>query len=47
MREAMTGCGLAPALQERLFRSLAPLAHQMVNAGDDVPREPLGDAVME
>ncbi|MDA1003211.1 MAG: truncated hemoglobin [Chloroflexi bacterium] len=28
----------------RILEGLGPLAHHMVNANDDIPREPLGDA---
>ena len=30
----------------RILEGLGPLAHHMVNAGQDVPREPLGDAFL-
>lgn len=35
---------LAPADIEEIMAGLGPLAHHMVNATEDVPREPLGDA---
>jgi hemoglobin len=43
MREAMTASGVPCDDQELIFENLGPLAHHMVNAGEDVPREPLGD----
>lgn len=47
MREAMTAHGVPRDVQSVLFERLGPLAHHMVNAGQPVPREPLGDAWME
>ena len=46
MREAMAAAGLSDDELKSVFEALAPLAHHMVNADDDVPREPLGDAVL-
>ncbi len=46
MREAMTAQGVSTEDQEPIFKALAPLAHHMINANDDVPREPLGDLRM-
>jgi hemoglobin len=43
MRLAMGACGVPADVQEFVFERLGPLAHHMVNANDDVPREPLGD----
>jgi hemoglobin len=43
MRQAMNDCDWDAALITELFENLAPLAHHMVNANDDIPREPLGD----
>jgi len=47
MREAMQYRGVADADISFVFERLGPLAHHMVNAGEDVPREPLGDVRME
>jgi hemoglobin len=47
MREAMLANGVAEADARVIFERLAPLARHMVNEGDDVPREPLGDVRME
>jgi len=46
MREAMQEHGLAEGDLRLVFERLAPLAHHMVNANEDVPREPLGDVRM-
>ena len=46
MREAMTAQGVSSEQQAAIFKGLGPLAHHMVNAGEDVPREPLGEARM-
>jgi len=46
MREAMQEQGLGESELRPIFERLAPLAHHMVNANDDVPREPLGDIHM-
>ena len=43
MREAITATGSAEAAGRAIFERLGPLAHHMVNEGQDVPREPLGD----
>jgi hemoglobin len=40
MREAMTEEGVPAETQRVIFEALAPLAHHMVNAGQDVPRTP-------
>lgn len=40
MREAMTEEGVSPEVQRVIFEALGPLAHHMVNAGQDVPRTP-------
>lgn len=40
MREAMTEEGVSPDVQRVIFEALGPLAHHMVNAGQDVPRTP-------
>lgn len=47
MRAAMAECGVLPEDAAVIFDRLAPLAHHMVNANDDVPREPLHDAKLE
>ena len=47
MREAMTAHNVPREAQDVMFERLGPLAHHMVNAGLDVPREPLGDAFMQ
>ncbi|MBI2767851.1 MAG: globin [Chloroflexi bacterium] len=44
MREAMTANGVPSGVQAHVFERLGPLAHHMVNAGENVPREALGDA---
>jgi len=41
MRQAMKDQGWDAAFISTLYGNLAPLAHHMVNANDDVPREPL------
>ena len=41
MRQAMKDEGWDAAFISTLYGNLAPLAHHMVNANDDVPREPL------
>jgi hemoglobin len=43
MREAIAAQGVAAEDVRAIFERLAPLAHHMVNEGQDVPREPLGD----
>ncbi len=47
MREAWNEVGVPRELQDPVFERLAPLARHMVNATDDVPREPLGDAYLD
>jgi hemoglobin len=46
MREAMTTEGVDADLQAAIFKGLGPLAHHMINAHEDVPRERLGDVRM-
>lgn len=46
MREAMTAQGVPAEEQAAIFKGLAPLAHHMVNADEDIPREALGDVRM-
>ena len=41
---ALRTCGVAQADIEEIMGGLGPLAHHMVNADEDVPRGPLGDA---
>jgi hemoglobin len=43
MREAMTEHGVSAEEQGVIFQHLGPLAHHMVNASEDVPRERLGE----
>jgi hemoglobin len=47
MREAMVAQGVAGDDVRVIFERLAPLAHHMVNEGQDVPREPLGDVRLQ
>lgn len=47
MREAMAEAGMTQDELKVIFESLGPLAQHMVNAGQDVPREPLGEAKLE
>lgn len=44
MRAALDECGVSAEVATVIFDRLTPLAHHMVNAHDDVPREPLGEA---
>ena len=44
MRDAMVQCDVAEDDTRAIFERLKPLAHHMVNEGQDVPRDPLGDA---
>lgn len=47
MREAMKANGVGDEAQALIFERWGPLAHHMVNDGEDVPREPLGDAILQ
>ncbi len=47
MREAMAACGVAAGDARVIFEGLGPLAHHMVNEGQDVPRAPIGDVRLE
>lgn len=47
MQQAMAENGVSAADLKVIFERLGPLAHHMVNAHEDVPREPLGDAYLE
>lgn len=47
MREAWQEAGVPVDIQATVFESLGPLARHMVNAGQDVPREPLGEAFLQ
>ena len=46
MREAMIAHGLPREAIDQLFEKLAPLAKHMVNAHEDVPRELIGDVIL-
>ncbi|MGE5594567.1 MAG: globin [Hyphomicrobiales bacterium] len=46
MRQAMIEEGVSAEARDIIFERFGPLAHHMVNAEDDVPREPLGDAFL-
>ena len=46
MREAMREQGLPGEAEAAIFARLGPLAHHMVNAGQDVPREPLSSSIL-
>jgi len=43
MRQAWEEEGVPEDVVSVVFERFGPLAHHMVNAGQDVPREPLGD----
>jgi len=47
MRGAMQACNVPGEAQSVIFQSWGPLAHHMVNDDEDVPREPLNDAVLQ
>lgn len=47
MGEAFRAAGVGEQEIAEVFAGLGPLARHMVNADDDVPREPLGDAWLE
>ena len=47
MREAWQEVGVEADVQATVFENFGPLARHMVNADQDVPREPLGDARMQ
>ncbi|GIW18559.1 MAG: globin [Tepidiforma sp.] len=47
MREAWTEAGVPRAIQDPIFERLTVLARHMINANDDVPREPLGDVYLD
>ncbi|MGE3075119.1 MAG: globin [Dehalococcoidia bacterium] len=44
MRKAWVEAGVPSDVIEIVFERFGPLAHHMVNAGQDVSREPIGDA---
>ena len=46
MRQAMLARNIPAEAIAVVFERLAPLAKQMVNAHEDVPREPLGDLIL-
>lgn len=43
MSEALAAAGVSDGVRSAIEGRLRPLAFHMVNANDDVPREPLGD----
>ena len=47
MRQAVQANGVPAATEAVIFERLGPLAQHMVNAHEDVPREPLGEAFLE
>ncbi len=47
MRQAVQANGVPAATEAVMFERLGPLASHMVNAHEDVPREPLGEAFLE
>lgn len=47
MRQAMADEGVSAEVQAVIFEAFGPLARHMHNAGEDIPREPLGDAVLQ
>lgn len=47
MREAWQELGVDADIEAVVFENLGPLARHMVNADQDVPREPLGDLRMD
>lgn len=47
MRAAMVENDIATDDIATVYERLAPLAHHMVNAHEDVPRDPLGDAWLD
>ena len=44
MTSALRAANIGERELQEILAGLGPLAHHMVNAGEDVPREPLGDA---
>jgi hemoglobin len=46
MTEALRECDASAEVVSKMVKALAPLAHQMINEGEDVPREPLDDSVL-
>ena len=47
MRGACHERGIPADAERAMFEGLAPLAKHMVNANEDVPREPLGDVRLQ
>jgi hemoglobin len=47
MTEAMRAAGVGEPEIAEILSGLGPLAHHMVNANQDVPREPLGNAFLQ
>ncbi len=43
MTEALRECAVAEHVVGEMLKTLAPLAHHMINEGDDVAREPLAN----
>jgi hemoglobin len=41
--QALQDCGIARPDVEEIMAGLGPLAHHMVNAAEDIPRDPLGE----
>ena len=46
MTQALRECDASAEVVGEMVKALAPLAHQMINEGEDVPREPLEDSVL-
>jgi hypothetical protein len=46
MTSAMRACGVGEQELQEVIAALGPLAKHMVNADEDVPREPMGDAFL-
>ncbi len=47
MQAAMSECGVSREDLAVIFERLGPLAQHMVNAGEDIPRDALGDRRMQ
>jgi hemoglobin len=47
MREAFHAQGVPPEVERIVFERFGPLARHMVNEGQDLPREPLGEVRLE
>jgi hemoglobin len=46
MREASQATGVPPEAEKTIFERLAPLAHHMANAHEEVPRAPLSETYL-